>query len=96
MYSQDGHFTEQDAMPTQDSWGEVSDAGDVRPTTGKFSDTGERWFGFDLISVNPDSAFYKQRVGHFIIKSDGTLVEIDGVGNQTNVFRSGDVNPFSR
>jgi len=91
----DGSFTAQSAMPVQDSWGAILSKGHIRPITGKFADTGERWFGFDVIA---DDLLGQgpARTDEFIIQSDGTLIEIDGGGNRTNTFKHADANPFSK
>jgi hypothetical protein len=91
----DGSFTAQSAMPVQNDWGQIEGKGHIKPITGKFSDTGQRWFGFDVISDDLLGSG-PARTDEFIIQQDGTLIELDGAGNMTNKFKHADANPFSK
>jgi hypothetical protein len=91
----DGSFTAQSAMPVQNDWGPIEGQGHIKPTTGKFIDTGQRWFGFDVISDDLLGSG-PARTDEFIIQQDGTLIEIDGAGNRTDTFKHVDANPFSK
>jgi hypothetical protein len=78
----DGTLTIWTASPTDDNWGD-GETRSYEAVTGKYSDTGKRWFGLKIKDTY-----------HSIIYSNGYLVLHSG--QDIALMQRGDKNPFSQ
>jgi hypothetical protein len=98
VLKKDGVFELYQTPPTADNWGKPISTGSWKPDTGKYSDTGERWFSANItMSNDKESVFYF--ADDLLIREDGRLRLFQGEwgGNEVFIFFSkGDKFPFSK
>jgi hypothetical protein len=87
----DGQYRGWEARPADDSWGTSSGGGRWEAGTGKYSDTGERYFCVRF----PEGDFFVTRMfGAAVFEGPDVLV-LRGEGGSYK-FQRGDRNPFSK
>lgn len=79
-----GAITWQMVPPSASDW-EDPTIGKIVPVTGKYGDTGERWYGFKMDDVPMT----------LVIRKDGTLSYFD-VGHENLTLSHHDASPFSK
>ena len=89
-----GEMTWHIAFPTDDGWGDPQHMGELIPATGKYQDTGKRWYGFHM-KLRGRAGIAGNTPFTFIIAEDGSLRYFDPDERGLPLIR-GESFPFSR
>ena len=86
----DGTCEAYGAVPIDDNWGAPAYKCKWSPLTGKYSNTGARWYGFALKPLTQDFVLNTT----FIFEDDGNVRSTSLI--EPRLFKKGDASPFSK
>ena len=92
--ARNGEMTWHIAVPTDDGWGDPQHIGELIPATGKYQDTGQRWYGFHM-KLRGRAGIAGNTPFTFIIAEDGSLRYFDPDERGLPLSR-GESFPFSK